>query len=77
MLSLKTFNLTFLFSSRLVDNLGARVLLLVQKKERERKEWGKRERERKVWEKKRKSGGKRERVGKKEKGKHGKTQAGK
>ena len=31
----------------------------------------------KVWEKKRKSGGKRERVGKKEKGKHGKTQAGK
>ena len=70
MLSLKTFNLTFLFSSRLVDNLGARVLLLVQKKERERKEWGKeQERER--------CGGKRERVGKKEKGKHGKTQAGK
>ena len=71
MLSLKTFNLTFLFSSRLVDNLGARVLLLVQKKERERKEWGKkRKREKGV-------GGKRERVGKKYKGKHGKTQAGK
>ena len=74
MLSLKTFNLTFLFSSRLVDKLGARVLLLVQKKERERKEWGKkRKREKGVGEKEKE----RERVGKKYKGKHGKTQAGK